>query len=197
MSNLLNPLESILQQAAKLPESGAIEPYAQRLNTKTSGISIILLDISGSMAEVLELGRRKIDLLRQALERSLHSNEVAIAFHSIPVQLESLHKIPEPDGGTALHYAIAQAIPYKPNQTLVISDGKPDDPKQAVAQAEKLTGIINTLYIGSDQDGEAIAFMSQLARLGCGRAENCDISNPRNQPLLKENIKHLLTGEAG
>lgn len=195
MSELINPLESILQQAAKLPESGALKSYAQRLNVKTSNKSIIVLDISGSMAETIESGKRKIDLLRQVLDRPLHSDEIAIAFHSISLQIPRLQDIPEPEGGTALHNAIAGAIPYKPAQTLVISDGKPDDPKQALAQAENLSGIINTLYIGSDRDTEAIAFMRQLARTGCGRAEECDISNPQNQVLLQGNIQKLLKGK--
>ena len=194
MSNLVNPLESILKTAATLPESGALEPYTQRLNAKTSNASIILLDVSGSMGETIELAGRKIDLLRQALNRPLLNNEVAIAFHSVPQQIRCLQDIPEPCGGTALHTAIAQSIHYHPSKTLVISDGKPDDPKQALSIAGELSGIINTLYIGSDRDKDAIAFMRQLARIGCGRAQVCDISNPQNQLLLSGRIQNLLAG---
>lgn len=131
-------------------------------------------------------------MLRSALNRPLHPNEVAIAFHSIGLRLYSLQDIPEAEGGTNLHSAIALAIPYQPTQTLVVSDGKPDDPKQALFMAEKLSGMINTLYINSDRDREAIAFMRQLARLGCGRTANCDISHPQNQILLKGSIQKLL-----
>lgn len=196
MSDLVNPLESILKTAASLPESGALKPYTQRLNVNSSNLSIILLDTSGSMAETIESGGRKIDVLRQALNRPLFQNEVALAFHSISHQLKSLQDIPEPAGGTALHFALSQASSYNPKATLVISDGQPDDPEQALAEAGKLSGIINTLYIGSDRDKQAIAFMRQLARIGCGRAANCDISNPQNQLLLSGRIQNLLAGSA-
>lgn len=103
-----------------------------------------------------------------------------------------MQDIPEPQGGTGLHNAIALAIPYNPHKTLVISDGKPDDPKQALSIAEKLSGIINTLYIGSDRDTDAIAFMRELARLGCGKSVSCDITNPHSSPLLSGKIQNLL-----
>lgn len=193
MSDLINPFDSILQQAAKLPESGALKPVTRRLNA-LSNVSIILIDVSGSMAETIESHKRKIDLLREALDRPLFEHEVAVAFHSVVLRLYSLQDIPEPCGGTALHAAIAQSIPYLPARTLVISDGKPDDPKQALCLAEKLSGIINTLYIGLEQDTEARAFMRQLARIGCGRAQVCDITNPQNQSLLLGRIQNLLEG---
>lgn len=138
MSEIVNPVQSIIAQAAKLKDSKQIEKYRQRLEPHNiNSIQLILIDISGSMSDWV-VNKRKIDVLRQALARPLHNNEVALAFHSVPLQLYSLQEIPEPQGGTALHCAIATSLPYRPAQTLVISDGKPDDPKQALTQAQKI-----------------------------------------------------------
>lgn len=192
MSDLINPLDSILSQASNLPESGALEPYAQRLNTKTSDVSVIMLDVSGSMAETVESGQRKIDVLRQAVSRPKQGNEIIITFGSFASSIPSFEQIPEPFGGTNMADAINIALPLIPYSTLIISDGLPDSKAQALNSAKKLSGIINTLFIGRDDDTEAKAFMRELAFIGCGRAQVCDISNPQMIPSLKTSISLLL-----
>jgi hypothetical protein len=195
MSDLVNPMQALIDQAALVkPKAKTVKQYAERLDPKNgSGKTLLLLDISGSMGEQVGM-TRKIDLLRRALDRSLQLNEVAIAFHSVAQVLPTLQLIPEPQGGTALHLAIAHGIGLNPGHTLVVSDGQPDDAKQALAEAKKLTGIINTLYIGRDDDYEAIEFMRKLARLGCGRSQTCDVRNPENHARLEPSIKLLLGG---
>lgn len=195
MSNLTDPLQSLIDQATELKDSGTVKQFAKRLNPKKVGCqSLLLLDVSGSMHEFVGPGVRKIDLLRQALDRPLAPGEVAIAFQSVVLPINSLQAIPEPMGGTALHLAIAEGANRKPAATLIVSDGKPDDAKQALRAAGKLSGVINTLYIGSDDDYEAIEFMRSLARLGCGKAQVCDVSKPEQQPQLKHAIAGLLPG---
>jgi len=175
MSNLINPLQALVDQASKAKESGKIDLYAQRINANPAGVSAIALDTSGSMNERVESGARKIDVLRQSLDRPLSVDEVAITFNCICTQLPSLQAIPEPGGGTAMHLALAEIANLKPRQTLVISDGRPDLKQKVLAEAKGVTGVINTLYIGSDDDLEAIEFMRQLARVGCGISRTCDI----------------------
>ena len=134
---------------------------------------------------------RKIDLLRQALDRPIAAGETVLAFHSLAERLTSLQAIPEPMGGTALHLAICVGAAVMPGHTLVVSDGQPDDPAQALAAAAQLSGTISTLYLGSDTDKEAIAFMRKLARLGCGQYQHCDVSNG-SVLLLQQSIAGLL-----
>lgn len=194
MSDLINPFDSIINLASKLPESGALEPYAQRLNAKTSDVSVILLDVSGSMAEIVESGQRKIDILRQAVSRPKQGHEIIITFGSIANCVPSFEQIPEPFGGTDMAAAINVALPLNPCSTLVISDGLPDSKTQALDDARKLSGIINTLFIGRDDDLDAKAFMRELAVIGCGRSRVCDISNLIMIPSLKMSISLLLPG---
>jgi hypothetical protein len=75
----------------------------------------------------------------------------------------------ETSAGTALHRAIEYAASLYPSQTLVISDGEPEDEYAAIKAAKKLSGTISTLYVGDDSNKAAIAFMAELAKLGCGK----------------------------
>lgn len=190
MSSIVNPLQLLINQAASAKPSGAMQTYRERLNPNKSSNSVILLDISGSMGEVVG-GKRKIDILRQAVNRQL-INEVVLVFSSGCDRIASSQLIPEPFGGTAMHLGLQQAASYAPSHTLVVSDGQPDCQRQTLLAAQKLSGVISTLYIGDDADIEAIAFMSKLARIGCGRSEVCDIRNPQNQARLGSAIKGLL-----
>jgi hypothetical protein len=191
MSNIVNPLQLLINQAASAKPSRAMQTYRERLNPKSSGNTVILLDISGSMSEVVG-SKRKIDILRQAVDRQLLINEVVLVFSSGCDQVASFQLIPEPFGGTAMHLGLQQASFYSPSHTLVVSDGQPDCQKQAFKEAEMLPGTISTLYIGNDKDLNAVAFMSKLARVGCGRFEVCNIHNLENQKKLGSVIKGLL-----
>ncbi len=191
MSDLINPLESILSQAAQLPHSGALKAINKRLNAN-SNLSLILLDTSLSMAQHLKSGERKIDILRNATSRPIQENERAIAFSSDAQIITGFANIPEPNGGTNMECAIALAATYRPKATLIISDGVPDCETKALSAAQKLTGVINCLFIGNQKDTQAIAFMRKLARLGCGKATVCDISITKNVPNLKSAITLLL-----
>lgn len=189
MSNLVNSLQSLITQASKLPPSGSLDNYERRTKYVPQSHSVILIDISGSMGEIVK-NSRKIDLLRKALNRPLASSEIAIAFNSYAQILKDFTRIPEPEGGTALHFAIIEASIFNPSHTLIVSDGSPDSESQALQATNRLTGVISTLYIGSDDDLEAIAFMNKLARLGCGKSGVCDLKkSPSN---LKGAIAGLL-----
>lgn len=191
MSDLINPIDSILAQVAQLPNSGALKAIDKRLNYK-SDLSLILLDTSLSMAQYLKnQGERKIDILRKAICRPMDVNERAIAFNSDAQIITSFTNIPEPNGSTEMAGAIALAATYKPASTLIISDGAPDSETKTLRAARKLPGVINCLFIGNENEKSAIAFMQKLARLGCGRATVCDISIAENAPKLKSAIALL------
>lgn len=191
MSNLSNPLEQILAQAAQLPESGALKKVNLRINAEGEN-SVILFDVSLSMNELLQSGERKIDILRSVFRRPKADNEIAIAFSSSAAIIPDFASIPHPNGNTNLAQAISLAATYKPRTTLVISDGMPDSQDEALSAAQKLTGVINCLFIGNEDDKCAIAFMKKLSRLGCGQATVCDISKLDGAPRLKSAITLLL-----
>lgn len=190
MSNITNPLESILAQAAQLPDSGALKAIDQRLSAK-SDKSVILVDTSLSMSERVKSGERKIDILRSVFHRPIAANEIAIGFDSSCNIIATFAQIPEPSGSTDMEGAISLAATYKPKATLIISDGVPDSETKTLSAAKKLTGVINCLFIGDENDTEAISFMRKLARLGCGQAKVCDISIAENIPRLRSAIALL------
>ncbi len=185
MSNLTNPFDAILAQAAATRPTAEIAAKAQRINCKGSD-KVLLLDCSGSMGEFVG-GRRKVDILEAALMQiDLHAWRV-IAFSDRALETKV---IPVPSGSTDMAQAIDLAIAVsRPRQTLVISDGLPDSEVAALASANRLSGTISTLYVGSDRDKKAIEFMARLARLGCGKAHAQNLELGHKQ--LAEAVKML------
>lgn len=190
---LANPLQSIIDQAAGKPAPARVEAYARRLNA--SGPTVLLLDVSGSMAAAAWGGRRKIDILREAV-RDLMTTDAPrlVTFSATATALPddaSSAAIPEPAGGTALHRGIDAVADLQPARTLVISDGQPDDEGRALAAAALLTGTIDVLYVGPDADAAAIAFMARLARAGSGAMHKHDLA--RSGPAaLAQSARKLL-----
>jgi hypothetical protein len=186
-----NPLQALIQQASKLPPTtGVSAQYRARL-TSGGSTQVVLADVSSSMDESAGV-RRKIDVLRDALDASLGSATL-IAFASLPTVITSPQDLPLPEGGTALHLALDAAAAYRPARTLVISDGVPEDERAALAAADRLTGAIDVIYCGPDSARDAIAFLRQLARVGCGRYAATSLKP--TAPLLAPTIQRLLLGD--
>lgn len=166
---LTNPLAGIVAAAAKnLPaKSGVVADHKQRIATGAD--VVILADTSGSMFE--NAGRRrKIDILSEALAtiRADLPSAATIAFDSLPRRLAPHEALPAPNGGTALHLAIDEAAKLRPRKTVVITDGQPDNDRQAIASAGKLSGTIDVIYCGDDSDTRAIDFLRRLAAAAGG-----------------------------
>lgn len=185
----VNPLADIIAQAARLPaRTGATEQHRQRQQHATGG-TVILADVSGSMAGSAG-ARTKYALLQEALDHVLPGLPGAslIAFASTATPIAPGAPLPSPAGGTALHLAIEAAAPARPSKTLVISDGLPDSEDAALRAAQLLTGVIDVIYCGSDDDHAAIAFMQRLARAGGGTLLMRNLSR---EPLLPA-VRQLL-----
>jgi len=186
-----NPLQALIQQAASAPaETGNTARYRRRFASAGTG-QVIVADVSGSMADLAWGGKRKIEVLREALAGAPPAR--LIAFSSSPSEIASSAELPEPGGGTAMHRALDAASAIRPERTLVISDGQPDDEGLALASAERLSGAIDVLYIGPDGDYAAIAFMRALARAGAGRYASHDLRRA-GAMLLGQTIRGLLPG---
>jgi hypothetical protein len=206
MSNALtNPLQALIQQAAKQTPAttGETERYRQRYASAGERI-ILVCDTSGSMAESAG-AKRKIDHLHEALDAVIEGMShpgpvpVLIAFDSVAREIGSPSALPAPSGGTALHLALRAAAGHRPRQTLVISDGRPDSETEALVAAAALPGRIDVVYCGPDTDTQAIAFMRRLAGVGCGRVIVHDIRRhaAAGAPLLASSVRKLLALPAG
>lgn len=184
---LSTPLQNLLSQAKKLPATGDVS----RLNTRMANASdtvCVLADVSSSMSESAG-AKRKIDHLLDALK--ILAGEKIIAFNSSVMEIQHIAELPQPSGGTALHLALECAARFRPHQTVVVSDGRPDSANSAFAAADKITGTIDVIYCGPDDDTEAIAFMNRLTRRTGGQVIVADLVK-RNVNLLAP-IRRLLS----
>ena len=169
-NEIARPLAAVVAAARRtLPAAGEIARRHERI-AAAGDTEVILADVSGSMAEQLEHGARKIDVLQAALDRVRPDwpSAIVIAFATLPQRCAG--PLPDPGGNTALHLALAEAERLRPRRTLVIADGRPDDAGAALRAADHLTGTLDTLYIGPDHDITAVGFMRDLARRGGGRS---------------------------
>lgn len=189
--NLVNPLQALVKTAgAQLPtKTGTVDRFAERLH-RTDGPQILLADVSGSMDAPAWGDRRKIDVLREAVSQVRGQGTYRLITFS-SAATDNVTEIPEPSGSTHLDLGLAAAAQHKPRSTLVISDGQPDDEKAALAEAERVTGRIDVLYVGPDGDRAAMDFLRRLARAGCGEFRCNDLAKA-GQPALASTIGQLL-----
>ena len=166
MSNLVNPLASIIQAAAQLPETGIAANYHQRIGSGNPDIRCLLLDTSGSMSMECKGKDRRIDVLRKAVEALDWQSYRLFTFDSFCVEIPNPSALWATGGGTGLDLGLKEIAKLNPSQTVVISDGEPNNEQDAIAAAGLLSGTISTVYIGDDTDKNAIAFMRKLATLG-------------------------------
>lgn len=182
---LANPLQSLIAGVARHAPAttGEVEAFRRRADSAGSG-TVLLCDCSSSMAERAG-SRTKAELLVEALDGLLPDLPGAriVAFASAVRDCSTPADLPAPAGGTALHLGLDAASVHRPARTVVISDGRPDDASTALAAADLLPGRIDVVYVGPDDDLEAIAFMGQLARVGTGRVVRCDLVRDRTARL--------------
>jgi hypothetical protein len=169
MTNLINPLSAIIQQASQLPDTGIAANFQARIGSGNPDIFCLLLDTSGSMDSDCKGKQTRLDVLRKAVEAIDWQQYQMFTFDNI------CRRIIHPDalwgcagGSTNLALGLREIAKLNPARTIVISDGEPNDEVDALAAATELTGTISTVFIGDDLDKNAIAFMQKLATVGCG-----------------------------
>jgi hypothetical protein len=137
---------------------------------------VILCDVSSSMEDPSGT-MRKIDVLYHALLAVWPRipGSTLLAFSSSVYALDNPDELPGPHGGTALHRGLEACAPYKPERSLVISDGRPDSEPLALQAACLLGPIIDVIYCGPDSDRVAVNFMTRLAKAGGGRLAVADL----------------------
>ncbi len=124
---------------------------------------LFVLDISGSMAEIVD-GKRKIDHLRNIMEKYPDANMMTFSTRTNFIKKAS--DIPEPQSSTDLAYALECVRNNKilsPERLVLISDGEPDSRQSSIAEAIKLGLPIDIIFIGrKGSSGEL--FMEELAK---------------------------------
>ena len=163
--------------------------FAQGIKGKLPEIGksvVIVCDVSSSMMGV------PFARLQQALTSiwdDLQSASI-LAFSSFVYPIEHPSQLPTPNGGTALHWALAAAAVQKPSKVIVISDGEPDDQQAAFEAAEEIPGVIDAIFVGDESDKIAIEFMKKLSRMGGGTVILRNLRDAKQ--LLAPAIKSLL-----
>lgn len=151
---------------------------------------VILVDISGSMsARDARGGKSRIEVAQEELARlqaSLPGKLAIIAFSHDTMFVPS-GKLPDSMGTTnlagALRFArVADGIPDM--RFIVISDGQPDDERDALDEARLYRNRIDTVYVGPEGEAGQV-FLNRLARIKGGEA------------LTKPKLAELASGVAG
>lgn len=192
MSHLpVNPLQNLVRRAAQtLPATtGRVAVQQARLDRR-QGQVVILADVSASMDVPTATGARKIDVLREAVAAARRITPSRLFAFSGGVR--EVEAIPEPEHNTNLAGALHAVRQLDPGVTLVISDGQPDDDKEALIEAAQFRGAIDVLYIGSETDYAAIAFMRRLAAAAGGELRTHDVGRLGNARQLLGHIAGLL-----
>ena len=145
---------------------------------KTRRVTMLLVDYSVSMGGLTEdRGQRKIDALRM-IAKQLKRDFPRCLQIGFGYRVGFIESVPEPAGTTPLHKAIAFAAKHKAGHLIVISDGRPDDPQRALAEATAFGGPIDVFYVGPHPDaGED--FLRRLSLASGGQFASTTLAAPK------------------
>ena len=149
--------------------------------------SMLLVDASGSMADTLATGARKIDELRTVVAMLNETHTVPMISFGSAVDLVR-GDIPEPSGGTPMARALDYAKASGATHVVLVSDGDPDNPDDALAAAKRFGGTVDSFFIGQDFDRGA-GFLRRLAEMTGGTTNLTDLLDPKQ---LASGIRRLL-----
>ncbi len=192
-------------RAAVKASGGTLDP-TQNARRNAGGHALLVVDFSGSMASAMDQARR--GALEFARECVASARLVGlIGFGSMARLLQPACRDPalierafprETWGSTGLHLAIDLAAKHLPqpcrgHAICVVTDAFPDDPKAALAAADRLKALgVDILTIGvegADQD-----FLRKLA----SRTELATQSTPAQLAIaMKRSAQLLLIGTTG
>lgn len=163
---------------------------------RASRRSMLLADCSGSMADFIGNGQRKIDALRTLHADLTDTHNLPTAAFGIetyggnaPIRLmDHGMALPEPSGMTPIHLAIEFAHAQGADHIVLITDGIPDSEDRAFAAARAFGHPIDCFYIGNGRDAGA-QFARRLADMTGGSINLTDLTDPK---ALKAGIIGLL-----
>jgi len=166
--------------------------------TKSMRRSLLLVDRSSSMSERIRTGERKIDALRNVVDKVRSTHPVPLAaFPATSLdghnRCELVDSVPEPRGMTPLAAAIQFGHMQEATHLVVVTDGIPDSKTAAFDAAKAFGGPIDVFYIGDGND-EGARFCAELAKLTGGQCGVTDLLGEKK--LLAGKITALL-GDGG
>lgn len=167
--------------------NGLTEIRAQKSAIEQAADTVFVLDVSGSMNELVD-DKTKIHHLREvmadypAAEKTIFSTTVGTG--SLPNRA---------GGSTAMHKAFKHLqMGRRFKKIVLISDGIPDAPDEALREAKALGQPINIIYIGPGGD-EGEAFMKRLAAETGGQQATANTHKQEFSQQLTAQTKLLLT----
>jgi hypothetical protein len=171
--------------------------------------AVLLCDTSASMGwQDTWTGKRRIDHLAEVLAYVLSKTKVQVlcSFNSIVREhkLTTSVSLEEPQGGTDLALALRwcrNEVAPEPEQLLILSDGQPNDPDNAIRAMRMLMAAwgkppVHCYFCGDDNDAPAKAFLASLAALG-GPGSGMDSFNLATPKRLGEALVLRITHEGG
>ena len=171
--------------------------------------AVLLCDTSASMGwQDTWTGKRRIDHLAEVLAYVLSKTKVQTlcSFNSLVHEhkLTTSVSLEEPQGGTDLALALRwcrESVKPVPEQLLVLSDGQPNDPVDAVAAMAALMVTwdrppVHCYFCGDDGDTAAKAFLRDLSAMG-GPGSSMDSFNLATPKRLAESLVLQITHDRG
>jgi hypothetical protein len=162
--------------------------------------SLLLVDVSGSMGDIISSGenrgQRKIDALRKVVATLRETHPVPVAAFGLEGYggtVAMVDGIPEPQGMTPMHSAFDFGRREGATHLVLVTDGVPDSRQMALDAARNFGGVIDTFYIG-DPDAEGAEFLRQIAKLTGGSSNITDLGKPKQ---LASKIAGLLPAAPG
>ena len=157
---------------------GSIYDIASSKGLKTEEVLaeadvIVILDVSSSMMDRNRAGLTRYERAKESLgeiQRAFPGRVAVISF-SDKAQIELTGLPPMHGGCTNMAKALNLAKDFDGLDTkfYFISDGSPTDSESTIISiADSFTDPISTIFIGSDTDTTAIAFMKKLAEVTGG-----------------------------
>lgn len=184
-NNKLERVQNTLSLSQKMRDGLAQIREEKHIIKQQEGI-IFLLDVSGSMSDYVD-DKPKIAHLREVMQDYQANRKVSFSGRIYESQ------IPEPQSNTnmALGFQHLQTIIPKPISVVLISDGEPDNPENAIVEAIKLHTPINIVFIG-DKGSRGEQFMIHLASLTGGKQFTAQTNVPQFRHQLKTGIVAML-----
>lgn len=193
MNNLPTPppLLDIIERLKSCKIDNQISQIQKRMDN-ASNVVTVLCDLSASMMDYVGNSHKsKLDMMKESLTDVVkyHPGIRIIgfsdrAFHIIPSDIYGLHTM----GSTNMAAAFQLVKPWNPQKTIIISDGYPDNPQEALREAETMTGTIDIIYCGAETDLMALGFMSSLCKISGGKVVKWNL---QMRPGLENNCNIL------